>query len=292
MSANHAPRLFQLVRMPTPDPAEAEKASLREQLAAASAGLVAEAKCVPDDQEDMWEEKTTWLRCWEEKTAVLMPLVERGKALGVSVRVDAEDAPALVEADDWYEQWTVEEAEARAKAEQDVQMGEETMVEVGNKGTGLKMSHVEVPQPACKTIAESEDEAGPRVMIPPGSVLHKVPCARCSVKNMGCEKLTKAAGKRVQAGASIVQSLKAPKAGPSKWAHDNNDDNIVEVVESRTCRKGKTSGRSAVSNKTVTDLSQALAMVRAEAVAVHAANLWLQVHIKQLAEVLAEHGIE
>ncbi|KIO09540.1 hypothetical protein M404DRAFT_22042 [Pisolithus tinctorius Marx 270] len=272
MSANHAPRLSQLVRVPTLDPAEAEKASLREQLAAASAGLVAEAKCAPDDWEDMQEEKTMWLRRWEEKMAVLMPLVKQGKALGVSVWVDAEDAPVLAEADDWYEWWTAEEAKARAKAEQDIQMGEETTVEVGNKGAGLKMSHVEVPQPACKrsrqTIAESEDKAGPRVMILPGSVLHKVPCARCLVKNA------------------------APKAGPSKRAHDDNDDDIVEVVESRTCGKGKTSGCSMVSNKTATDLSQALAMVRAEAVAMHAANLQLQVCIEQLAEALAEHGIE
>ncbi|KIO08076.1 hypothetical protein M404DRAFT_23346 [Pisolithus tinctorius Marx 270] len=164
MSANCAPRLSQLIHVPTPDPVEAEKASLREQLAAASAGLVAEAKCVPDNWEDMWEEKMMWLRCWEEKTVggsygdlaltslqpvVLMPLVEQGKALGVSMQVDAEDAPALVEADNLYKQWTAEEAEAHMKVEQDVQMGEESMVEVGDEGAGVKMSHVEVPQLAC-----------------------------------------------------------------------------------------------------------------------------------------------
>ncbi|KIO07396.1 hypothetical protein M404DRAFT_23897 [Pisolithus tinctorius Marx 270] len=190
-----------------------------------------------------------------------MPLVERGKTLGVSVWVDAADAPTLAEANDVYEQWTAEEAEAHAKAEQDVHMGEETAVRVGDEGAGVKMSHVEVPQLARKclrqTIAESKDEAGPRVTIPPRSVLHK-----------------------------------APKAGPSKQAHDDNDNDIVEVVESRTHGKGKTSGRSAVSNKTATDLSQALAMVRAKAVAMHAANLRLQVRIEQLAEALAEHGIE
>ncbi|KIO03279.1 hypothetical protein M404DRAFT_27249 [Pisolithus tinctorius Marx 270] len=287
MSANCAPRLSQLIHALTPDPTEAEKAALREQIVAVSAGLIAEAKCVPDDREDMWEEKMIWLRRWEEKMM-----------LGVSMWVDAADAPVLAEADDVYKWWTVEEAEARAKAEQDVQMGEETAEGVGDEGTGVKMSHVEVPQPAHKhlrqTIAESENEAGPRVTIPPGSVLHKVPCARCSVKNMGCEKekSTKATGKQVQAGASIVQSSKAPKAGPSKRAHDDDDDDIMEVVKSRTRRKGKTSGCSMVSNKTTTDLSQALAMVRAEAVAAHAANLRLQVHIEQLAEVLAEHGIK
>ncbi|KIN94402.1 hypothetical protein M404DRAFT_35091 [Pisolithus tinctorius Marx 270] len=282
MSANCAPHLSQLIRVPTPDPVEAEKASLREQLVAASAGLVAEAKCAPDDREDMWEEKTMWLRHWEEKTAVLMPLVKQGKALGVSMRVDAEDAPTLVEANDLYEQWTAEEAKAHTKAEQDVQMGEETTMEVGDKGMGVKMSHVVVPQPAHKTIAESEDKAGPRVTIPPGSVLRK----------QGCKKSMKAAGKQAQAGTSTAQSSKAPKAGPSKWAHNDDDDNIVEVVKSRTHGKGKASGRSMVSNKTATDLLQALAMVRAEAVAAHAANLQLQVHIEQLAEALAEHGIE
>ncbi|KIN95452.1 hypothetical protein M404DRAFT_34142 [Pisolithus tinctorius Marx 270] len=230
MSANHAPRLSQLVCMPTPDPVEAEKASLREQLAAASAGLVAEAKCAPDDREDMQEEKTMWLRHWEEKTV--------GGSTDASGQVR--------EGSRGVHRWTAEEAEARVKAEQDIQMGEETAVEVGNEGAGLKMSHVEVPQLARKrsrqTIAESEDEAGPRVTIPPGSVLHKV----LGEERGGCEKSTKAAGKRAQAGASIARSSKAPKAGPSKRAHDDDDDDIVEVVESRTCRKGKTSGCSAV----------------------------------------------
>ncbi|KIN97834.1 hypothetical protein M404DRAFT_31900 [Pisolithus tinctorius Marx 270] len=131
MSANCAPWPSQLVHVPTPDPMEAERAFLREQLVAASAGLVAEAKCMPDNQEDMWEEKMTWLRCWEEKM------------------VGAEDAPALVEADDLYEQWTTEEAEAHVKAEQDIQMGKETVVELSDDGA-VKMSHMEVPQPACK----------------------------------------------------------------------------------------------------------------------------------------------
>ncbi|KIO10455.1 hypothetical protein M404DRAFT_21380 [Pisolithus tinctorius Marx 270] len=314
MSANRAPRLSQLVHAPTLDPAEAEKASLREQLAAASAGLVAEAKCTPDNREDMWEEKTMWLRRWEEKTVVLMPLVERGKALGVSVQVDAEDTPALAEADDWYERWTAEEAEAHAKAEQDVQMGEETAVEVGNEGTGVKMSHVEVPQPARKrlqqTIVESKDEAGRRVMILPGSVLHKVPCARCSVKNavcfgvegqtcdgcmrmkQGCEKSMKVAGKRAQAGASIGQSSKAPKAGPSKRAHDNNDNDIVEVVESRTHGKGKAPVHGGLDGKAAAALSRVLTMVRAKAAASHAATMRLQVHVDQLTEALEELGIE
>ncbi|KIN98408.1 hypothetical protein M404DRAFT_31414 [Pisolithus tinctorius Marx 270] len=219
MSANHAPQLSQLIHVPTLDPAEAERVSLREQLVAASAGLVAEAKCVPDDQEDMWEEKTMWLRRWEEKT------------------------------------------------------------------------------PACKqsqqTIAESDKEpTQSKIHIPAmGMITHKEPWMQCALKRIsctgmlgktcnactkikqGCEKSSKAAGKKAQAGASVARSTKAPKAGPSKWDHDSDDDNIMEVVKSRAC-------------------GNVLTMVRAKAMASHAATMCLQVCVDQLTEVLEELGIE
>ncbi|KAI6144411.1 hypothetical protein BKA82DRAFT_35645, partial [Pisolithus tinctorius] len=130
MSASHAPHLSQLVCTATPDPIEVEKAAL----------LVAEARCFPEDHEGMEE----------EKTVVLMPLVEHRKELGVMVRVDTLDVPILAEVDNVYEQWTVEEAEVHVRAKQDVQMGEENMQEIGDKGTAIKMSHVEVPQLVCK----------------------------------------------------------------------------------------------------------------------------------------------
>ncbi|KIO08872.1 hypothetical protein M404DRAFT_22687 [Pisolithus tinctorius Marx 270] len=292
MSANHAPRLSQLIHMPTLDPAEAERASLREQLAAVSAGLVAEAKCAPDNREDMREEKATWLRRWEKTVGGLF-----GKALGVSVQVNTEDAPTLAEANDLYEQWTTEEAEAQTKVEQDIQMGEETAVELGDD-RAVRMSHVEVLQPARKwsrqTIAERDEEpARPKIHIPAtGMITHKEPCMQCALKRIsctgmlgktcdgcvkikqGCEKSSKAAGKKAQVGASVAQSMKAPKASLSKQGHNgNDDDDIMEVVESRAH-------------------SKALTMVRAEAAALHAATMRLQVHVNQLMEVLKELGIE
>ncbi|KIN93551.1 hypothetical protein M404DRAFT_36005 [Pisolithus tinctorius Marx 270] len=78
MSAGRAPCLSQLVRAATPDPIEAEKTSLREKFIAASAALVAEAKCPPDDKEELWEEKVMWMRRWEQRTGEVFPLVERG----------------------------------------------------------------------------------------------------------------------------------------------------------------------------------------------------------------------
>ncbi|KAI5993126.1 hypothetical protein F5J12DRAFT_897045 [Pisolithus orientalis] len=90
---------------------------------------------------------------------------------GVVLRVQGTaDAPALAEADNPYKQWTVEEVEACAKVEQDVQMGEETAVELSNDGA-VKMSHMEVLQPAHKhswqTVAESDEEpAWPKIHIP------------------------------------------------------------------------------------------------------------------------------
>ncbi|KIN96811.1 hypothetical protein M404DRAFT_32950 [Pisolithus tinctorius Marx 270] len=167
---------------------EAEKASLREQ-------LVAEVKCVPNNWEDMQEEKTTWIRCWEQK----MPAHKQSQ----------------------------------------------------------------------QTIAERNDDNKPK----------------------GCKKSSKVVGKKAQAGASVAQLMKASKAGPSKWAHDDNN-NSVEVVKTHGHGKGKVPVHGGVDEKTAMSLSQALGMVRAKAMAAHAANLCLWVHVKQLAEALAKLGVE
>ncbi|KIO11463.1 hypothetical protein M404DRAFT_20142 [Pisolithus tinctorius Marx 270] len=271
--------------------------------------LVAEAKCLLDDKAELWEEK-----------GEVYPIIECSWELVVDVKIDTADGPAIAEVDKAYERWSVEEvaAAARGGSDEDVRMEEEVMQEVGEgQGTSAampaateRMSHVEVPQLAHKTITESDDDGKPKVTVPPGQVLHAVPCVQCTVKGMpcfgpsgkmcdwcvkmkqGCEKSGKGSGKRAQAGASIARATKAPKAGTSKQAHDDDNDDVVEVVEGRTCRKGKAPVRGGFDDKTAVDISQALRMVRAEAMAVHAANLHLQVHIKQLSEALAKLGVE
>ncbi|KIN96549.1 hypothetical protein M404DRAFT_33156 [Pisolithus tinctorius Marx 270] len=261
MSASHAPRLSQLIRAATPDPIEAEKTSLREKFIAASAALVAEAKCLPDDKEELWEEKVMWMRRWEQRMGEVFPLVERGRALGIDTKIDAADGPAVAEADKAYERWVSEEI-ARGRADEDVRMEEAVAQAVVEQGTSAevpvtteKMSHVEVV--SC-LVRKSEDKDEPKIVVPPGSILHKVPCTRCTVKKMacigpvgrtcdgcaqmkqGCEKSTKAAGKKAQAGASVTRASKTAKASLSKRVvDDDDDDDEVEVVESHTCAKGK-----------------------------------------------------
>ncbi|KIO03193.1 hypothetical protein M404DRAFT_27180 [Pisolithus tinctorius Marx 270] len=251
------------------------------------------------------------------------PIVERGWELDVNVKIDMADGPTIAEADEVYERWSMEEVAAAAHtgSDEDVRMEVEVAQEAGEGlGTGAtvlavteRMSHVEVPQPAHKTITESNDDGKRKVTVPPGQVLHMVPCAGCSVKGMpcfglsgktcdwcmkmkqGCEKSNKGAGKRVQAGASIgaVHSTKAPKAGPSKQAlDDNDDDDNMEVVETHAHGKGKAPVCGGLDGKTASGISQALGMVRAEAMAAHAANLHLQVRIEQLSEALAKLGVE
>ncbi|KAI6155652.1 hypothetical protein BKA82DRAFT_17482 [Pisolithus tinctorius] len=84
----------------------------------------------------------------------------------------------------------------------------------------------------------------------------------------GCEKSNKGVGKRVQAGALIVHSTKAPKASPSKRAlNDDDDDDDMEVVETHVCGKGKAPVCGGLDGKTTSDILQALGMVRAEAMA-------------------------
>ncbi|KAI5994596.1 hypothetical protein F5J12DRAFT_896709 [Pisolithus orientalis] len=298
MSANHAPRLSQLICTATPDPVEAEKANLQQQIAAASAILVAEARCFPKDHEGMQEEKTMWLRCWEEKMAMLMLLVERRKELGVTVRVDAAEVPILAEADNIYERWMAEEAEVHARVEQDVQMGDENAQETRGPHASVavpvvteKMSHVEVVSHLVwkQTIAESKDEDEPKIVVPPSSILHKVPCMQC----MGCEKLMKAVGKKAQAGTSVMQASKTAKASSSKRVvDDDDDDDEAEVVESHMCAKGKAPVHSQLNAKVVANLSQSLRLLRAEAMELQAAYLHLQVRIDQLAKALEKIWVE
>ncbi|KIN98429.1 hypothetical protein M404DRAFT_31274 [Pisolithus tinctorius Marx 270] len=247
MSANRAPRLSQL------------------KIAAASAILVAEARCFPEDREGMQEEKTMWLRCWEEKMATLMPLVEHGKELSVMVRVDAAEAPILAEADDVYKQWMAEEAEVRARAEQDVLMGDENAQETGGPGASIavpaateKMSHVEVvSHPVQKrsrqTVAESEDEDEPKIVVPPSSILHKVLCTQCTVKKTACIR-------PIGQTCDGSRASKTAKASSSKRVvDDDDDDNEVKVVESHTHAKGKAPVHSRLDAKVRVDqLTKAL----------------------------------
>ncbi|KIN96853.1 hypothetical protein M404DRAFT_32806 [Pisolithus tinctorius Marx 270] len=318
MSANRAPRLSQLVRAATPDPIEAEKTALKARFVVASAALVAEARCLPDDKEELWEEKVTWMCRWEERTGEVYPIVERGQELGIDTKIDAADGPAIAEADEAYERWVAEEI-ARGKADEDVWMGEETAQAVGEQDVSVaapaateKMSHVEVvARPVRKrsrqTVVESEVEDEPKIVVPSGSILHKVPCVRCLVRNAACtgpvgrtcngcarmkqrcEKSTKAVGKRAQAGASVAQASRSAKAGPSKRAIDDDE---VEVVESHTHAKGKAPVRSRLDAKVAANLSQSLRLLCAEAAESQAAYLRLQVCVDQLAKALEKIGVE
>ncbi|KIO01579.1 hypothetical protein M404DRAFT_28603, partial [Pisolithus tinctorius Marx 270] len=278
-----------------------EKTALKAKFVVASVALVAEARCLPDDKEELWEEKVMWMRRWEERTGEVYPIVKRGQELGIDTKIDTVDGPTIAEADEAYERWVAEEI-SHGKADEDVWMGKEAAQAVSEQGASVavpvvteKMLHVKVvAQPVRKrswqTIAESEDEDEPKINVPPSSILHKVPCVRCLVRNtacMGpagrmcngcarmkqrCKKSTKAVGKRVQAGTSVAQASKTAKAGPSKRTvddddNDNNDE--VEVVESHAHAKGK-----------------------APAAESQAAYLRLQVCVDQLAEALEKIGVE
>ncbi|KIO10661.1 hypothetical protein M404DRAFT_20913 [Pisolithus tinctorius Marx 270] len=320
MSASHAPRLSQLIRAASPNPIEVEKTALKAKFVAASTALVAEAKCLPDDKEELWEEKVMWMHRWEQRMGEVFPLVERRQELGIDTKIDAADGPTVAEADKAYEKWVAEEI-ARGRTDEDVRMEEvvtQAVVEQGASAEVLavteKMSHVEVvSHPVRKqTVVESEDKDEPKIIIPPGSVLHKIPCAQCMVKKVactgpvgqtcdgcacikqGCKKSNKSAGKKMQTGTVTVWSAKAAKASLSKWAaaEDDDDDDEVEVVKSHMRRKGKAPVRNQLDAKVAADLSQSLRLLRAEAAESQATYLHLQVRVDQLAEALEKIGVE
>ncbi|KIN93552.1 hypothetical protein M404DRAFT_36006 [Pisolithus tinctorius Marx 270] len=205
---------------------------------------------------------------------------------------------------------------AWGRADEDVRMEEAVAQAVVEQGTSAevpvmteKMSHIEVV--SCP-VRKSEDEDEPKIIIPPGSILHKIPCARCMVKKaactgpvgqtcngcvrikQGCEKSNKSAGKKTQTGTVTVRSAKAVKAGSSKQAaaEDDEDDDEVKVVESHTHGKGKALVRNRLNAKVAADLLQSLRLLRAKAVESQAAYLCLQVCVDQLAEALEKIGVE
>ncbi|KIN99819.1 hypothetical protein M404DRAFT_30079 [Pisolithus tinctorius Marx 270] len=273
MSANCAPCLSQLVHAATPNPIEVEKTALKVKFIVASMALVTEARCIPDDKEELWEEKVMWMHRWEERTGEVYPIVKRGQELGIDTKIDAADGPAIVEANEAYERWVAKEI-ARRMADEDMRMGEETVQAVGEQGASVtvpavteKMSHVEVvAQPVQKrswqTVAESEDEDEPKIVIPPGSILHKLHVQRLRADEAKVQEVNEGRGKE-SAGRRISRST---KASPSKRAVDDDE---VEVVKSHTRVKGK-----------------------APAAESQAAYLRLPVCIDQFTEALEKIGVE
>ncbi|KIO04646.1 hypothetical protein M404DRAFT_26096 [Pisolithus tinctorius Marx 270] len=87
MSANRAPHLSQLIHTATPDPIEAEKTTLKAKFIIASMALVTEARCLPDDKEELWEEK-----------GEVYPIVKHGQELGIDTKIGTVDGPAITEA--------------------------------------------------------------------------------------------------------------------------------------------------------------------------------------------------
>ncbi|KAI6035328.1 hypothetical protein F5J12DRAFT_778796 [Pisolithus orientalis] len=254
-----------------------------------------------------------WLSSW------LKQGVSPRKELSVTVRVDAAEVPILAEADNVYEQWMAEEAEVCARAEQDIQMGDENAQETGGPGASItvpvateKMLHVEVVSRLVqKTVTESKDKDEPKIVVPPSLILHKVLCAQCMVKKtacigpvgrtcngcaqmkQGCEKSMKATGKKAQAGTSVVRASKTAKTSLSKRViDDDDDDDEVEVVESHMHAKGKVPVHSQLDAKVMADLSQSLRLLCVEAAESQAAYLCLQVHVNQLAKALEKIGVE
>ncbi|KAI6140653.1 hypothetical protein BKA82DRAFT_33212 [Pisolithus tinctorius] len=156
MSANHAPCLSQLIHAATPDPVEAEKAALKTkfEFAAASTALVAEAKCMPDNRDDLWEEK---------KMGEVVPIVKCSRELDIDTKIDMADGLAIAEADGAYKQWVAKEI-MQNKIDKDMRMGEAALQDIREQQevaersmATAKMSHIEAG-PLKKAVAKDEED--------------------------------------------------------------------------------------------------------------------------------------
>ncbi|KAI5994118.1 hypothetical protein F5J12DRAFT_785898 [Pisolithus orientalis] len=293
MSANHLPCPSQLVHMATPDPIEAEKATLKEKFIAVSTALVTEARGAVRGMGDV------------DAQVTVFPIIKHGQELGVNTKV-----AAVAEANEAYERWAAEEVAVAAHggADEDMQMGEEVLQDIREQPVVMegptvtaKMLHVKVSShpvwkaltpkvvafPADSCRKKGQDQAkghcpiqveSPQGAMCTGPVGHM--CDGWMQMKQGCKKSTKASGKKAQAGMSTV--------------HEGCQGQLteVEVVKSHLCGKVKAPVCSRLDSKVMADLSQLLRLLQAEAMELQAAYLHLQVHVNQLIKVLERIGVK
>ncbi|KAG1741811.1 uncharacterized protein EDB91DRAFT_1081609 [Suillus paluster] len=89
--------------------------------------VIAEAKCIPDDKEELQEEWRMWCERWANIMRALSDCTDRGRTQNVVLTMSGEARAAGLGANEQYEQWTREcsalEAHTKDRESREVQMG-------------------------------------------------------------------------------------------------------------------------------------------------------------------------
>ncbi|KAF9232555.1 hypothetical protein BU15DRAFT_81094 [Melanogaster broomeanus] len=271
---------FALFSQPVID--EQKKTAMKDAWGEVVKRVEAEAQCMPDDREDLEEEKEQWVRNWTMLTDTMWSLVDQAKSLELVLRMSDEQTRQMGAADvvcaRWKREMNERAVERTASAnELPTSQGSPMREDAGmdDRPTSppcRKMVPQVVITMSRKHSRQASPEPEPTFVLPKGMVDHKEVCpkcelvghrcygtpgkvcAPCSQQHLGCPKSAKGrapAHEKAEAPSGCSGCpVRVPKAGSSKVSvellyasSDSNSD--VQIVSSRP--KGKGKARASVS---------------------------------------------
>ncbi|KAG1728122.1 hypothetical protein EDB19DRAFT_1748199, partial [Suillus lakei] len=153
--------------------------------------LAAEAKCVPDDREDLLLEKQEWCRRWNKISSDIGLIMAAGKDKGVALLLTAEEIALGKEMagvhDRFVDEMRIIKDQAARQAEIQELQGAGPDVTMDGDGEEELEDEEEAPPkrpeagPAEKVTC-SEPDADERGVI----VVHEMKCARCETRELEC----------------------------------------------------------------------------------------------------------
>ncbi|KAF9234315.1 hypothetical protein BU15DRAFT_79128 [Melanogaster broomeanus] len=233
-----------------------------------------EVQCMPDDQEDLEEEKEQWVRNWMTLTDTMWSLVDQAKSLELILHMSDEQMRQMGAADVvcacWKREMNERAAECTASTnELPASQGSLMHEDVGmdNRPTSPPCHKMVLPV-IITTSHKASPEPEPAFVLLKGMVNHKEACpkcesvgrrcygtpgkvcAPCSQQHLGCPKSAKGRGPTCdKAETPSGHPVHVPKAGSSKVSKEpsyegSDASSDVQIVSSQPKRKHKAIGVS------------------------------------------------
>ncbi|KAG1719986.1 hypothetical protein EDB19DRAFT_1779771 [Suillus lakei] len=217
--------------------------------------LVAEAKCVPDDREDLILEKEEWCRRWNKISSNIGLIMAAGKDKGIALLLTAEEIVLGKEMagvhDRFVDEMQIIKDQAARQAEIQELQGVGPDVTMDRDGEEELEDEEEAP-PKCpkrvrwKKVLGPEPDADERGVI----VVHEMKCAQCETRDLECagpegqgclgcqaaksgcsySRQAKAKGK---ASVPPVASIRRPAAGPKGQVASSCGSEGLDFVSDR-----------------------------------------------------------
>ncbi|KAG1745059.1 uncharacterized protein EDB91DRAFT_1080567 [Suillus paluster] len=172
------------------DPNEDER--IRCEFNAIRERLAGVAKSVPDNKDELLEEKEDWMRVWVDLTTHLEACITVGRGKGIVLALSADEVAAGEAGQLMYEHFRGQVSVLKAAA---IRMPEPIQQDTTSVATGMvtkKKLAMEVSIPDMPGVSRtSRSKLPPRMSakapINPTHVVHTPPCTQCQGKELVCE---------------------------------------------------------------------------------------------------------